>query len=192
MTRATALALKIALVTAQRIGEVTGIANRELSLNDTAPMWIVPGDRSKNGRANRVPLSQLAVQLIKEARGADSDWLFPGAVGKGPIDPHAPTKALSRSRALIGLNDFRVHDLRRTAATRMAEVGVSPHTISLVLNHVSARRGTVTGKVYNHYSYDREKRDALEVWCRRLKQIVSGSHPSVASGPRDTPGVAQR
>ena len=135
MTRATALALKIALVTAQRIGEVTGIANRELSLNDTAPMWTVPGNRSKNGRANRVPLSQLAVQLMKEARelAPSSDWLFPGAAGKGPIDPHTPTKALSRSRVLIGLNDFRVHDLRRTAATRMAERGVSPHTISLVL-----------------------------------------------------------
>ena len=50
---------------------------------------------------------------------------------------------------------------RRTAATRMAELGISPHTVSLVLNHVSVRRGTITGKVYDRYSYDREKRAAL-------------------------------
>lgn len=170
MTKATALALKLALVTAQRIGEVTGIAMAELTLSDIAPIWIIPGKRSKNGQPNRVPLSPLAVQLIKEARGLSrgSDWLFPSATGKGPIDPHAPSKALERARPVIALEDFRIHDLRRTAATRMAELGVSPHTISLVLNHISARRGTVTGKVYNQYSYDLEKRDALEIWGDRL------------------------
>lgn len=147
----------------------------ELTLSDIAPIWIIPGERSKNGQPNRVPLSPLAVQLIKEARelSPEGDWLFPSATGNGPIDPHAPTKALDRARPVIGLEDFRIHDLRRTAATRMAELGISPHTISLVLNHVSARRGTVTGKVYNQYSYDREKREAFEKWGRRLIEIIS-------------------
>lgn len=176
MTKATALALKLALVTAQRIGEVTGIAMSELTLSDIAPIWIIPRERSKNGQPNRVPLPPIAIQLIKEVRelSPDSDWLFPSANGTGPIDPHAPTKALERARPVIGLEDFRIHDLRRTAATRMAELGVSPHTISLVLNHVSARRGTVTGKVYNQYSYDREKREALDAWGVRLVQILAG------------------
>ena len=174
MTKATALALKLALVTAQRIGEVTGIAMAELTLSDIAPIWIIPGERSKNGQPNRVPLSPLAVQLIKDARelSPKGDWSFPSVTGKGPIDTHAPTKALDRARPVIGLDDFRIHDLRRTAATRMAELGVSPHTISLVLNHVGARRGTVTGKVYNRYSYDREKRDALNKWSGRLDELV--------------------
>jgi integrase len=176
MTRATALTLKLALVTGQRIGEVAGIAMSELDLNDTAPLWTVPGDRCKNGQANRVPLSALAVQLIREARelAGDCPWLFPSPSGQGPIDPHAPTKALERARLAIGLEDFRIHDLRRTAATRMAEMGVSPHTISLVLNHVSARAGTITGKVYVQYSYDREKREALGAWGARLEKIVAG------------------
>jgi phosphoserine phosphatase len=56
----------------------------------------------------------------------------------------------------------------------MAEMGISPHTISLVLNHVSARAGTVTGKVYVQYSYDREKREALGAWGARLERIVAG------------------
>ena len=184
MSQAVALTLKLALATGQRIGEVSGIATTELDLNDTAPMWVLPGERSKNGQPNRIPLSPIAVRLVRSAiqlAGEDSAWLFPCAEGRnrsagsGPIGAHAPTKALERSREAIGLDDFRVHDLRRTAATRMAEIGVNPFTISLVLNHVSARRGTVTGKVYNQYSYDREKREALEQWGTRLERIIVGS-----------------
>lgn len=176
MTKATALALKLSLVTAQRIGEVAGMAVSELSLNDTAPVWVIPGSRTKNGEPNRVPLSALALELIAEARAlaVESEWIFPSPSGDGPIDAHAPTRALGRARSSIGIENFRVHDLRRTAATRMAEMGVSPYTISLVLNHVSARRGTVTTKAYVQYSYDREKREALEAWAQRLTEIVSG------------------
>lgn len=177
MRRATALAIKLALVTAQRIGEVTGIAMAELDLNDTAPMWVVPGERSKNGEPNRVPLSPLAVRLIAEARGlaGESDWLFPSPKDDGPMESHAATKAMERARPEIGIADIRVHDLRRTAATRMTELGISPHTVSLVLNHVSVRRGTITGKVYDRYTYDREKREALGAWSARLERIMAGS-----------------
>jgi integrase len=173
MSRATALTMKLSLTTAQRIGEVSGIALSELDLNDTTPMWIIPSSRAKNREPHRVPLSPLALQLIGEARdlGGSSPWLFPSPNGEGGIDPHASTKALGRARAAIGLDDFRVHDLRRTAATHMAEMGINPHTISLVLNHISIRRGTITGKVYNQYSYDREKREALNTWGARLERL---------------------
>jgi integrase len=175
MTRPTALAIKLALVTGQRIGEVACIAASELSLDDVAPLWTVPGARTKNGQPNRVPLSPLALKLIAEASelAAESPWLFPSPNGDGPIDPHAPTRALARARDAIGLDDFRIHDLRRTAATRMAELGISPHTISMILNHVSARQGTITSKVYVQYSYDRERREALMAWSARLEEITS-------------------
>ncbi len=171
----TALALKLALVTAQRIGEVTGIEWTEIDLNDLAPTWTIPGTRSKNGRPNRVPLSPLAVEIIREARSLSegSRWLFPNPKGDGPMKAHAPTKALGRSRGQIGIEDLRVHDLRRTAATHMAELGISPHTISLLLNHVSARSGTITARVYVQYSYDREKREALERWGARISEALS-------------------
>jgi integrase len=175
-TRSTALAMMLSLATAQRIGEVTGVALTEMVLEGEAPIWTVPAERSKNGQANRVPLSPLAVRLIREAMALHEPeelWLFPSPLGDGPINPHAPTKALDRARPAIGIEDFRIHDLRRTAATRMAELGISPHTISLVLNHVSARKGTITGKVYVQYSYDREKREALNAWGARLEQITS-------------------
>ena len=175
MTRPTALAIKLALVTGQRIGEVACIAVSELSLNDVAPLWTIPGDRTKNGQPNRVPLSPLALKLIAEASelAAECPWLFPSPNGDGPIDPHAPTRALARARDAIALDDFRIHDLRRTAATRMAELGISPHTISMILNHVSARQGTITSKVYVQYSYDHEKREALMAWATRLEAITS-------------------
>ena len=66
----------------------------------------------------------------------------------------------------------------------MAEIDVSPHTISLVLNHVSATQGTVTGKAYVQYQYDREKRAALDAWGTRLETIVAGGDASrVAATP---------
>jgi integrase len=175
MTRPTALAIKLALVTGQRIGEVANISLSELSLDHAAPLWMIPGDRTKNGHPNRVPLSPLALKLIAEASelAGESPWLFPSPNGDGPIDAHAPTRALARARDAIGLEDFRIHDLRRTAATRMAELGISPHTISMILNHVSARQGTLTSKVYVQYSYDHEKREALMAWSARLEEITS-------------------
>lgn len=195
MLKATALSLKIALATGQRIGEVTGIDKSEYDLAGDAPLWTVPGRRSKNGEPNRVPLSPLAVELFKEAErlSGKSVWLFPspklapnGSV-RGPIDAHAPTKALERARDKIKVANFRVHDLRRTAATRMAELGISPHTISMILNHVSARAGTITSAVYVQYSYDREKRDALNAWGAALTKIILSANSAnvVPLNPRN-------
>lgn len=98
---------------------------------------------------------------------------FFSPTGNGPIRRDAATKAVARAQAAIGLAHFHAHDLRRTAVTRMAELQVSPHTISLILNHSSARKGTVTSAVYIQYSYDKEKREGLELWGRLLEGIVA-------------------
>ena len=179
LTRMTALAMKLSLVTGQRISEVAGLEMKEIDISQSPPMWTVPGKRTKNKKPNRVPLSPLALVVIAEARelAGFSEWLFPSPTGKAPIGAHAATKALERARPAIGIEDFRIHDLRRTAATRMAELGISPHTISLVLNHSSARKGSVTSKVYVQYSYDKEKREALEAWGRLLAGLVAS--PSI-------------
>ena len=65
MSRATALTMKLALVTGQRIGEVSGIAMAELGLNDLRPAWTLPAMRTKNRGQHRVPLSPLALQVTK-------------------------------------------------------------------------------------------------------------------------------
>ena len=175
MRRGTALTIMLALVTAQRIGEVSGIALTELDLSPAAPVWKIPGTRTKNGEPHRVPLSELALRLISEARTLTGDgmWLFPNPSRDGPVHPHAATRAVERARSRIALDDFRVHDLRRTAATRMEELGTPPHVISYILNHVSVSKSTITKKVYSRYTYEREKREALDAWGARISTLVS-------------------
>jgi integrase len=185
-TPALRIAMKLSLVTAQRIGEVCGIAKSELVLDGPAPVWMLPRERAKNNEGHRVPLSPMAVSLIREAlvlrkrkeEEPESPWLFPARAKRdasdGPIEGHAATVALFRGRHNLGMAHFRIHDLRRTAATRMAEMGINPYTISLVLNHVSASKSTITGKVYVQYSFDREKREALDAWSERLERIIAG------------------
>ncbi len=187
LTPGVRLALKLALVTAQRIGEVSNIAKSELKLDGPNPIWMLPGIRSKNRESHRVPLSPLAVALIKgaEVLSGDSPYLFPSPKDEAPIGSSAATKGMQRARPALELADFRVHDLRRSAATGMAELGVNPHTISLVLNHISARTGNITSAVYVKYSYDKEKREALEAWGARLTEIVS----TAAAVDEDIPNI---
>ena len=175
MTKATALALKLALVTGQRISEIVGIERGELMMDGLTPTWTVPAARTKNKKTNRVPLSALAVSVIEEAKqlSPNSRWLFPNQAGARPIRADAATKALARSSEALGLDNFRVHDLRRTAASHMAMLEVSPHTISLILNHATARKGNVTSAVYIQYSYDKEKREALEKWGKKMELLLS-------------------
>ena len=80
---------------------------------------------------------------------------------------------MERSRKAIGLAHFRIDDLRCTAATGMAELGASSHTIGMVLSHISVRHGTVTSGVFIQYTYDKEKREGLELWGRRLEEIIT-------------------
>ena len=178
MSRGTALAALLSLTTGQRIGECTGIHIAELDLSDVAPVWTIPKSRTKNKRVHRVPLSPLAVRIIKDARerAPDSPFLFPSppadkltkramtkeATGKGAIDAHAAARALARSRKLIDVEEFTLHDLRRTAATRMAEIGIDDRTISRVLNHTVKGEHAITGGTYVQYPYDKEKRASSE------------------------------
>jgi integrase len=88
----------------------------------------------------RSRLLAFAVELIREALALSGDrpCLFPSHLTDRAIEPGAATVGIKRAKELLGLGDFRTHDLRRTAATPMAEMGINPHTISLILNHVSA------------------------------------------------------
>ena len=79
-------------------------------------------------------------------------------------------KAVERIRERAGIKDFTAHDLRRTAASLMTGMGIPRLTVSKILNHVEPG---VTA-VYDRHSYDKEKREALETWSRRLQVIISG------------------
>jgi integrase len=162
-----AAVFRLRLLTAQRGGEVLGATWREIDL--ARGWWTIPAERSKNGLAHRVPLSQQAVKVLKGlcALTGDSQWLFPSPKKEGASIAHAQ-KAIERVVERSGV-DFRGHDLRRTAASLMVGAGVPRLVVSKILNHVE----TGVTAVYDRHSYDMEKRAALDYWGRRLQAIVS-------------------
>jgi integrase len=170
------IALRLSLVTAQRIGEIAATAKRDIDLDSDMPVLVLPRPHTKNKKPHRVPLSPLAVQLIREATAlsGDSVYLFPSPVREGPLTSHSGTRAIGRLRPKLDVEDFRLHDLRKAAADGMKKLRINPFTISLVLNHGSVRQGTVTMKHYiDEYSFDDEKAEALYKWGGKLQEILS-------------------
>jgi len=172
MSEGSAIALKLQLATAQRIGEVTGMPWSEVDL--AGGWWTIAGERSKNGLPHRVPLSKLARTLLERARvlGKDSAYVFPARTREGRPDAPIPygvvDYALRRTREQLELAPFTPHDLRRTAASCMTGAGVPRLVVQKILNH--AERGITA--VYDRHSYDQEKRKALELWARTLVKLV--------------------
>jgi integrase len=177
--------IKLCLVTGQRVGEVAGMTRAELDLG--AREWRLPGIRTKNGHAHVVPLSDLAIEIIGEAT-ADAGGgqpIFP--CGKCSLSPVAVARTIlrankiSKKRALgrFGISPWSAHDLRRTALTGMARLGVAPIVLGHVANHRTTTRVGVTLAVYSQYRYDKEKRAALDLWAARLGAIVVGKGATV-------------
>ena len=156
--------VKLCLLTAQRVGEVAGMANSELDIK--AGVWTIPAARSKNKNAHSVPLSGAALAVIKDH--LVDEKLFPDAGSTDVIG-----KAVERALPEFGVAHWTLHDLRRTAVTGMAELGVSPIVLAHVINHRSVTKAGVTLAVYSQYDYAREKRAALELWAEQLSAIVS-------------------
>jgi integrase len=166
---------RLRLLTAQRSGEINGMQWSELDL--TTGWWEIPAARTKNAKLHRVPLSAPALELLNEIKvtadafakehpdSPDACYVLRLARGK---------RQQADAAELFELPDFVGHDLRRTAATRMAELRVPAFNISRVLNH-SEGKSDVTGKHYNHYEYDDEKKEALNKWASEVLRIVEGA-----------------
>ena len=140
--------------------------------------WTLPGNRTKNKNSHVVPLSDLAITIIEEAiaeAGEDADFVFPQ--GDGSLPPLAVAKTIWRTQ--LGLAHWTAHDLRRSAVTGMARLGVQPIVLGHVVNHRSITKAGVTLSVYSHYDYDGEKRAALDLWAERLQAIVQGGAAEV-------------
>ena len=113
------LALKLALVTGQRIGEVTGMMEDELDLRKG--IWTIPASRSKNGIQHVVPLTNMALALIKETRAtAVLGRMFPG------LNSVKIGQQIIRYRDRLPVSDWTAHDLRRTVCTHLAKMGIPP------------------------------------------------------------------
>jgi hypothetical protein len=84
--------------------------------------------------------------------------------------------------------DWWLHDLRRTAASGMARLGIPPHVIERVLNHISGSQSGVAG-IYNRYGYLPEKRQALEAWGRYVENLVRSGSENVVQLAAITSGA---
>ncbi len=132
-----------------------------------AQTWTISGKRAKSGKGHVVPLSSLAMEVLRSLPCV-SDYVIASTKSDGPVSGFSKQKL--RCDKMSGVTDWRVHDLRRTAATKMRSLGVDRLTVSKVLNHQEA---DVT-RLYDRYSADPEKRQALERWSEELRRIVQG------------------
>jgi integrase len=145
------------------------------SANIYASLGFIRGIPAKNAQAQDVPLSELALDILQSIpRFVGSDYVFT-TTGTTPISGFG--RAKYRLEAAMGATDWRTHDLRRTAASGMARLGVAPHVVEKVLNH---RSGIISGvaAVYNRYGYEKEKREALEQWAAHIKDLLDRATPN--------------
>ena len=157
---------KMLLTTAQRLNEVAQIQWSEIDRDNA--LWVIPADRTKSGRESEVPLSSLALEVLGAVpRFTDDAFVFTTTSGRRPVSGFSKMKA--RTDDLSDVTDWRLHDLRRTARTGLAELGVPQIVAEKVLNH--AERNVLV-KTYDRHEYAAEKRDALERWALRLREIT--------------------
>jgi integrase len=159
--------LKLLILTGARAEEISGLQWSEID-NDAINL---PGSRTKNRRAHTIPLSELAKSIIAGIERGKRAHVF----GREDSGFYGWAKCKERLDQKLGdaVASWRTHDLRRSAVTHMAELGVQPHIIEAVVNHVSGHKAGVAG-IYNRASYDREKREALNLWAEHVMAMVEG------------------
>ncbi|HDL53952.1 MAG TPA: site-specific integrase [Proteobacteria bacterium] len=157
--------LRLILATAARPGEVAAMAWEEIE----GEWWNLPGTRMKNGKPHRFYLNTLALEIIGEDNG--TDFVFPSPLVPGaPINPKNLSRPLRRND-YFGMPRFTPHDLRRTVATLLGEMGIDRLTLGQILSHTD---GGIT-QVYDRHSFDQAKKKAMMKWARRLRKIIAGS-----------------
>jgi len=157
--------VRLLLLTGQRRTEIGSLRWSEIDL--ARKMIVLPAERTKNSRFHELPLSAQALAIIERLpRRNSSDYLF----GTRGFAHWERAKAALDQRLRIA--PFRLHDLRRSCATGMGELGVLPHVIEQALNHVSGAKAGVAG-VYNRSKMTDAVREGLQRWADHLAQITA-------------------
>jgi integrase len=174
MSEAIRVALRLILVTAVRRVEIATAKWSDIA----GGVWVIPGEFVKGEKGSEkphaVPLSPLASRLFDQLKvlAEDSVYVLPSAHWKTKVmsnlTERAITRAVRENEQAFELPHFTPHDLRRTARTGMARLGVSETIAERVINHIPD--GMV--KVYDLYDYLEEKRDALNKWATHVEAVV--------------------
>jgi integrase len=165
--------VRLLMLTGQRASEIAALKWSEIS----GDQIVLPAERTKNKREHRIPITApVAVILDSRPRRTGRDFIF-GRRWGSPLTGWSVSKAALDARLGKAVKPWTHHDLRRTAATTMADrLAVAPHIIEAVLNHVSGHKGGVAG-VYNLAAYEIPKRQALTLWAEHLLSVV-GERPA--------------
>jgi integrase len=165
---------QLLILTGQRREEVAGMRWGEI--NSALTLWTIPRERVKNNEPHAVPLVPWARSLLASLpRIGDSDFVFT-STGDASISGYSKAKAaldaeIAKLNGGEPIAPFVVLDLRRTAATNWAKLGVALPTVEKLLNHVSGVFGGVSG-IYNRHDFADEKKQALECWAFHLAGIL--------------------
>lgn len=161
--------VQLLLLTGQRAAEIGSLRWDEVHKDHIA----LPSTRTKNKRQHVIPLSASAKTILDRRRILGRTFVFgrddtAGFKGWGISKQRLDERAAKTNGAMA---PWVVHDLRRTCATGMIGLGIQPHIVEAVLNHVSGHKSGVAG-IYNRAAYDTEKREALERWAQYVLATV--------------------
>ncbi len=185
--------IKILLLTGVRSGELRLAQWKEVDLDKAT--WTVPVENQKlnpkqiqSAKPFIVPLTPMAVELLKELQTYSDDWVMPGAKEKTPITDKAMGRATRRlfdltgddGEPLLNIPRFTPHDLRRTLRTHLSRLGVQPFVAEKCLNHSLGR----IEQTYDKHTYIDERREALEKWANAVDLAVNERDNMVVMGSR--------
>jgi integrase len=162
-------ALRMLILTGCRLQEVSRMTWSEIDLK--RQLWTIPGSRTKNGREHEVPLSAQAIEVL-EALPRRCEFVFT-ADGRRPVSGWGCAKTSISTKAGIDAGSWRLHDLRRTAASGMQKLGTAVHVVEKALNHMSGTFSGITG-TYQTHDYADEVTVALQKWGDRVARLVGG------------------
>jgi integrase len=164
--------VRILILTGCRREEARAMQWTELDL--AGRLWSLPSQRTKAARPHEVPLSQAAAEILSSLPRC-GPFVFT-VDGKRPMTVHQIKARLDQES---GITDWRLHDLRRTLRSGLAELGVSYEIAERVIGHAMPQ----LERTYNVFAYREEKRAALERWARHLAAVVTDGHaaPNVVS-----------
>jgi integrase len=161
--------VRMMILTGQRRGEVAGMGRGEIQ----GDVWTLPPERTKNNSRHAVPLSRQVMAILESTPEIVGvvDHVFSGVRGRMVSDF---SRIKDHLDARVRFKDpWTFHDLRRSAASGMAKIGVKLPVIERVLNHKSESFAGIVG-VYQRHDYAAEKREALQRWADYIDDVVSG------------------
>jgi integrase len=167
--------VRLLMLTGQREREIGDLRWEEIDL-DRSTITLPPA-RTKNRQWHVVPLSAPALAILKaRQRNPERNLVF--GIGQGQRGFSGWSRAKTRLDVAVAIEPWTIHDIRRTVSIGINDIGILPHVVEAVLNHVSNSKGGVAG-VYNKSTYEAEKTTALAQWAEHLTAVVEGRATNV-------------